>query len=293
MSKPAEFSIIIVSYNTATLTLACLESLAAANGTKEIHVVDNASTDGSPSLIKESFPDVYLTANQTNRGFAAANNQALPHCTGRYIIFLNPDTVVKKDALQKAAEYMNANRQVGMAGAKILNPDGSLQESVSYRYPGEKYSSGETKNLAGSIACVLGAFMIAGRDLIAGLGGFDEDFFLYGEDQDLAWRIREKGLSIGYIETAEVFHWGGQSEARTPPAALFAKKLRAEYLFYTKHYLPSTIDRIKRAQRRKAIYRLITLRLFAPFARDRASHSNKIKCYRVSLEMTQSKGMLT
>ncbi len=285
MTAPLALSIVIVSYNTAPLTLACLESLATADGEKEIHVVDNASTDGSPSLIKESFPDVYLAANQANRGFAAANNQALPHCTGRYIVFLNPDTVVKKDALQKSAEYMNASRQVGLAGAKILNPDGTLQQSESYRYPGEKYSSGETENLAGKIACVLGAFMITRNELITGLHGFDEDFFLYGEDQDLAWRIREKGFSIGYIEEAEVFHWGGQSETQTPPAELFAKKLRAEYLFYAKHYLPSTIGRIKKAQRRKALYRLITLRLWAPFARDRAALDNKIQCYRIALEM--------
>ena len=285
MTEPPTFSIVIVSYNTAALTLACLESLIAANGTKEIHVVDNASTDGSPSLIKESFPDVYLAANRTNRGFAAANNQALPYCTGRYIVFLNPDTSVKKDSLEKAAEYLDKNEQVGLAGAKILNPDGTLQESVSYRYPGEKYSSGETKNLAGNIACVLGACMIARKELIDSLHGFDEDFFLYGEDQDLAWRIREKGFSIGYIEEAEVFHWGGQSETQTLPAELFAKKLRAEYLFYAKHYLPSTIGKIKKAQRRKAIYRLITLRLWAPFARDRAALDNKTQCYRIALEI--------
>ena len=285
MTEPPTFSIVIVSYNTAALTLACLESLAAANGTKEIHVVDNASTDGSPSLIKESFPDVYLAANQTNRGFAAANNQALPHCTGRYIVFLNPDTSVKKDSLEKAAEYLDKNDQVGLAGAKILNPDGTLQESVSYRYPGEKYSSWETKNLAGNIACVLGACMIARKELIDSLHGFDEDFFLYGEDQDLAWRIREKGFSIGYIEDSEVFHWGSQSEAKTPPVEIFAKKLKAEYLFYAKHYRPQAIVRIKRSQRQKAIYRLITLKLMTPFVRDRFVHDNKMQYCRIALEM--------
>lgn len=285
MVEPLTFSIVIVSYNTALLTLACLESLATADGAKEILVVDNASTDNSSLLIKEKFPDVQLTANDINRGFAAANNQVLPRCRGHYIVFLNPDTRVKKDSLKKATDYMDKNWQVGLAGAKILNPDGTLQESVSYRYPGEKYSSGETENLAGKIACVLGAFMITRKELIAGLHGFDEDFFLYGEDQDLAWRIREKGFSIGYIEEAEVFHWGGQSETQTPPAELFAKKLRAEYLFYAKHYLPSTIGKIKKAQRRKALYRLITLRFWAPFARDRAALDNKIQCYRIALEM--------
>ena len=100
MTDPLALSIVIVSYNTAALTLACLESLATADGDKEIHVVDNASTDGCPSLINESFLDVYLAANQTKRGFAAANNQALPHCTGRNLVFSHPDTVVQKEALQ-------------------------------------------------------------------------------------------------------------------------------------------------------------------------------------------------
>ncbi len=280
-----ELSIVLVSYNTAALTLACLESLKAADGDKEIWVVDNASTDETVSRIQARFPEIHVIVNEKNRGFAAANNQALPHCTGRYVILLNPDTVVKKDALQKAADFMDANRPIGLAGAKILNPDGTLQESVSYRYPGEKYASGETAGLTGNIACVLGAFMIMSKELIVELGGFDEDFFLYGEDQDLAWRVREKGYSIGYIEESEVFHWGGQSEAETPPAAVFAKKIRAEYLFYTKHYRPQTIARIKRAQRRKAIYRLITLKLSAPFARNRAAHDNKMQCYRILLDM--------
>ncbi|MDD4092590.1 MAG: hypothetical protein PHQ63_08510, partial [Smithellaceae bacterium] len=129
---------------------------------------------------------------------------------------------------------------------------------------------------------------IARRPLIDELGGFDEDFFLYGEDEDLAWRIREKGFSIGYIEETEVLHWGGQSEARTPPPELFEKKLCAEYLFYTKHYQPQTIARIKRSQRRKAIYRLITLWLTTPFSRDRQAHENKTRCYRLVLAMTRS-----
>lgn len=283
-----ELSIVIVSYNTAALTLACLESLTAADGDKEIRVVDNASTDDTLLRIRSRFPETHVIANETNRGFAAANNQALPHCSGRYVVFLNPDTVVKKVALQKAVDFMDANPQIGLAGAKILNPDGTLQESVAYRYPGEKYTSGETADLTGNIACVLGAFMIARKELIVELGGFDEDYFLYGEDQDLAWRIREKGFSIGYIEESEVFHWGGQSEAETPPAAVFAKKIRAEYLFYAKHYRPQTIAGIKRSHRRKAIYRLITLKLMNPFARDRFAHDNKRQNCRIALDMART-----
>lgn len=283
-----DLSIIIVSYNTADLTLACLASLQTTDDlAKEIFVVDNFSQDNSVALIRKRFPQVKVIANQLNMGFGKANNQALPHCRGRYIIFLNPDTAIVKDTLQKAVLYMDKNPSIGLAGAKILNPDGSLQPSVSYKYPGEKFAGSELEGLAGNIACVMGAFMISRKPLLDELHGFDEDFFLYGEDQDLAWRIREKGFSIGYIEEAEVFHRGGQSEVQTPPAALFEKKLKAEYLFYAKHYQPQTISRIKRSQKRKAMYRLITLKLADYFARNKSSRENKIKCYRIALDMAQ------
>ncbi|HPC86511.1 MAG TPA: glycosyltransferase family 2 protein [Smithellaceae bacterium] len=282
-----DISVIIVSYNTADLTLRCIASVRSSTGEKEIFVVDNASTDGSAAAVRKKFPEVPLIENPQNLGFGAANNRALKICRGRYVVFLNPDTVVRPDALSRAVSYMDAHPDIGLAGARILNPDGSPQESISWRYPGEKFAKDETKGLPGKIACVLGAFMIARRPLIDELGGFDEDFFLYGEDEDLAWRVREKGFSIGYIEEAEVLHWGGRSEAQTPPPELFEKKLRAEYLFYTKHYRPQTISRIKRSQRRKAIYRLITLGLTAPFSRDRFAHENKTRRYRLMLDMAK------
>lgn len=280
-----DLSVIIVSYNTVDLTLRCLESIRLPDG--EILVVDNASTDSSVADIQRQFPGVILIANSDNRGFGPANNQALRISRGRYIVFLNPDTVVLKNALEKAVAFMDGHPDIGLAGARMLNPDGTLQESVSFRYPGEKYARGETDSLPGKIACVLGAFMIVRRPLIDDLGGFDEDFFLYGEDEDLAWRIREKGFSIGYIEQAEVLHWGGQSEAQTPKPSVFAKKLQAECLFYAKHYRPETVARIQRAQKHKALYRLITLKLTAPFARDKAAHENKVRCYRLVLEMAK------
>lgn len=284
-----DISIIIVSYNTAALTLKCLASLQKADGlTKEIFVVDNASTDQSAEIIRTKFPAINLIANKDNRGFGAANNQALQECRGRYVIFLNPDTTIKPDTLQSAFVFMETHQSVGLAGARILNPDGTLQESISYRYPAEKFTSGETAHLTGEIACVLGAFMIAPKSLLDELHGFDEDFFLYGEDQDLAWRIREKGFSIEYIEDAEVFHWGGQSETGTPPAALFRKKLQAEFLFYKKHYLPSTIKRIKKAQARKASFRLTILKLQLPFSQNKERLNNKIECYKMVQEISRT-----
>ncbi len=279
-----DVSIIIVSYNTAHLIADCLASLEASLGAeKEIFVVDNASTDNCIELITACFPAVKIIANQENKGFGPANNRALKNCRGRYVVFLNPDATVEPDTLRKAISYMEANQQIGLAGAKILNPNGSLQPSVSYKYPGEKFATDEIAGLQGDIACVLGAFMIARKELIREIGGFDEDFFLYGEDQDLCWRIRKTGFNIGYIEDAKVFHLGGQSEKETASAELFAKKIKAEYLFYQKHYTAQTIERIKKAQRLKARYRLITLNLISPFVRNKNKLRNKIECYKIAL----------
>lgn len=261
-----DLSVIVVSYNTAALTCDCLASVSAAAGEKEVLVVDNASRDGSSEAIRARFPGVRLIANADNRGFGAANNQALPLCRGRHLFFLNPDTQVAPDAFVRALAFMEAHPEVGLAGCRMVNPDGTAQESVSWRYPGQKHCRGELDGLPGRIACVLGAAMIAPACLIRELGGFDEDFFLYGEDQDLALRVRRAGREVGYIADATVVHHGGQSERPTGSGPMWERKVRAENLFYRKHYRPETVRRIRRAERIKAAWRLATLRLSLPFA---------------------------
>ncbi len=282
-----DISIIIVSYNTIDLIGPCLESVLSSGCNKEVFVVDNKSTDGSVDFIRDRFPNIHLVENRENRGFGAANNQVLKYCRGRFLFFLNPDTAVSPNTFTSALDYMENQPKVRLAGLNMLNPDGSHQPSVSYSYPGGKYARKELAALNGPIACVLGAAMIARTDIINQLGGFDEDFFLYGEDQDLCLRIREKSYSIGYIEDAEVVHWGGQSEVKTPPVTLFEKKINAEYLFYRKHYSPQTISRINKSHRIKAYYRLATLKWSAPFVRNKAQLQNKISCYQILLKMAQ------
>ncbi|MBI4738319.1 glycosyltransferase family 2 protein, partial [Candidatus Woesearchaeota archaeon] len=264
-----DLSIIIVSYNTADLIGACLQSLESAfSGKREITVVDNASTDGSSDFIKDNFPFINLIQNPVNRGFATANNQGLSQCRGKYIFFLNPDTVVMPGAMDEAASYMDENLNIGLAGVRIVNPDGTRQESVSYRYPSETYTRGEVKELKGSIACVLGAAMIARRECLKIVGGFDEDFFLYGEDQDLCLRIRKTGYEIGYTDDSVIIHISGQSERQTPPAALWRKKTRAEHLFYRKH----------------TRFRLAMLRLTMPLSMNNGKNIEKLVKYRVISE---------
>src|SRR5688572_9666781 len=124
-------SIIIVSWNTASLLENCLASILAGPPTSpfEIWVVDNASTDDSPWMVRKKFPQVHLIENRENVGFARANNQAIQRCMGKYILLLNPDTVVASGALQALVDFLDKHPEKGAIGPRILNPDGSLQIS--------------------------------------------------------------------------------------------------------------------------------------------------------------------
>ena len=276
-----DISFIIVSYNTADLIETCLNSVCACEDCrKEIFVVDNASTDGSATLILEKYPDVRFIANERNVGFAAANNQVLALCKGRYIFFLNPDTKIESTSLLPILSFLDPRPDIGLAGTRIINPDGSIQESVSFHYPGQRHARRELHGLKGRIACVLGASMIARTDLIRKVGGFDPEFFLYGEDQDLCLRIRKLGYEIGYNDACTVTHFGGQSERSSKPFEVWTKKTRAEYLFYRKHYLPATIRKIAREDICKSSWRIFTIRLILPFMTDKERQLEKLAKYR-------------
>jgi N-acetylglucosaminyl-diphospho-decaprenol L-rhamnosyltransferase len=180
---------------------------------------------------------------------------------------------------------------VGLAGTRIINPDGSPQPSLEKRYPGEKYAKKELKGLKGSIAWVLGASMIARTSILVGLGGFDEGFFVYGEEQDLCLRVRKAGLTIGFIPDAVVVHWGGQSERNTLPVEVWKKKFEAELTFYKKHYSARAIRSIRRANLIHALWRVFTLRLTLPFCTDKESSLNKLNKYRLALKAFSLKNM--
>jgi N-acetylglucosaminyl-diphospho-decaprenol L-rhamnosyltransferase len=283
---PLDVSIIIVNYNTADFIGMCLESLGPEGGvSREVFVIDNASGDGSAEIVRDRYPWVHLIVNGQNKGFAAANNQILPLCHGRYLFFLNPDVLVGEKALERCIQFMDANPEVGLAGTRLTNPDGSLQESVSRHYPGQRFAGPEMDGLKGAIACVQGSSMIARTELIRRIGGFDEDFSLYGEDQDLCLRVRREGYEIGYIDSVNVVHFGGQSERQTRQDEVWKKKTRAEYLFYRKHYRPQAIGRIRRADLLKACFRIATLTLTMPLIGKRERAEGKRAKYRAIYEV--------
>jgi GT2 family glycosyltransferase len=181
-------------------------------------------------------------------------------------------------------EFMDSQPDVGLAGTRIANPDGSFQSSVEKRYPGEKYAKHELNGLKGDIAWVLGASMIALRDTVEDLGGFDERFFLYGEDLDLCLRLRKAGWAIGYIPDTIIVHWGGQSERNNLPVEIWEKKIKAESIFYEKHYTKRAVRAIRRANLFQALWRILTLKLTLPFCADKATSLNKLDKYKVVLK---------
>ena len=280
-----EISIIVVNYNTARLLIECLNSIALQSDmNSEVIVVDNASDDDSVSLVNNDFPWVKLIVNEHNLGFARANNQALDVSEGKYAYFLNPDTVVQPGAFEAMMGFMTTHTDVGLAGTRIINPDGSPQSSVEKRYPGQKRAKQDLEGLEGEIAWVLGASMITRRVIVEDLGGFDEDFVLYGEEQDLCLRIRKAGWKIGFIPNAVVVHWGGQSERKTPAIDVWKKKFAAESLFYRKHYSRQSIRRIYRANVVQALWRIFSLKLTLPLCADKEASSEKLDKYRLALK---------
>ncbi len=280
-----EISVIIVNFNTAELLTKCLQSIQKQrDATFEIFVVDNASSDDSVHLINTEFEQINLIANQRNLGFSAANNQAIPKAKGSLLLFLNPDTVVHAGAFHAMLDYLLLNPEVGLAGARIINPDGSHQSSVEYRYPGQRHTADELCSLPGRIAWLSGAAIIARREVIEKINGFDERYFLYGEDIDICLSARKAGYPIGYIPNAIITHWGGQSEILTPATDVLLKKFKAEIIFYRKHYSKKAVQAICRANMVQAYWRILTLSWTLPFSFRKQHHRAKLARYRLTFD---------
>jgi hypothetical protein len=281
-----ELSIIIVSYNVRELLEGCLRSVFAQEGCAfEVFVVDNASSDGSAEMVRENFPQVKLTASRENLGFAAANNAVLDKVGGELVYYLNPDTVLpERDVLAGIRDFMKTNQRVGMASTRLVFGDGSDQPAVKYKYDGQKYSGGLLSGLPGEMAWVIGASMVTRRELMMQTGGFDERFFIYGEDEDLCLSVRKLGYEVGFIGEVTVIHYQGQSEKRTPAPELVRKKLAGSRIFYEKHYTPEVALRICAARCRRARLKMLRLRC-NPLNLLRQSERTREKQQRCLLEL--------
>jgi len=231
-----DVSVIIVSWNTKEILRNCLRSVYEQAGpiSFEVFVVDNASSDGSAQMVEDEFPQVDLVRNAENRGFAAANNQAITLATGRYVLLLNPDTIVLDGAITKTVAFADEHPKAGVVGCKVLTSDGTLQRSCfmyhsllnlliltfglhsvfprSCFFGRERMTWWDYRSVR-EVQALTGCFMLVRREAISRVGLMDERFFMYAEETDWCWRMRSNGWNVLYFPHAEIVHLGGSSAA--------------------------------------------------------------------------------
>lgn len=254
-----ELSIIIVNYNVKHFLEQCLHSVlkASKNISSEIFVVDNNSVDGSAQLIREKFSQIHFISNRENVGFSKANNQAIRLAKGKYILLLNPDTVVEEDTFSKVLDFMEKYPEAGGLGVKMIDGKGVfLPESkrglptpwvafykmfgISKLFPNSKkfgkyHLSYLNENEIQEIDVLAGAFMLLRKETLDKVGLLDESFFMYGEDIDLSYRITLGGYKNYYFPETTIIHYKGES---TKKGSLNYVKVfyNAMILFARKHF---------------------------------------------------------
>ncbi|MBU8891558.1 MAG: glycosyltransferase [Bacteroidales bacterium] len=254
-----KLSIIIVNYNVKHFLEQCLISVfkATTNVNTEVFVVDNNSVDGSCSMVKDRFPEVNLIENKTNYGFSFANNQAIKIATGQYILLLNPDTVVEENSFEKCIQFMDSNPEAGGLTVKMIDGKGRfLPESkralptpkvafykifgLARLFPKSKkfarYYLGHLNNAeTNEIEVLPGAFMLLRKEILEKTGLLDEDYFMYGEDIDLSYRITKAGYKNYYYPGTTIIHYKGESTKKGSLNYVFMF-YNAMIIFARKHF---------------------------------------------------------
>jgi hypothetical protein len=252
-------SICIVTYQTRSYLQACLRSIYQhpPNGNYEIIVVDNHSDDGTVEMLNDEFPEVGVIENADNLGFTAPMNQALRKGEGKYLLQLNPDTLVHPQAFNSLIDFMESQPEVGICGPKVLNTDGTLQKpcrrgesrpwavftyflGLSSLFPksklfGEYLMNYKDEDETHEVAGVSGSCMLIRREVINQIGYLDERFFAYQEDADYCFQARRSGWKICYVPTARITHYGGQGGSRVQPYRSIYEWHRSYWLYYRKN----------------------------------------------------------
>lgn len=250
--KNIELSIIIINYNTAKLTLDCIKSVVKHTKLKnfEIILIDNASEKVDLRNLSKNikqFENVELVKSRENLGFAAGNNLGLKKAKGKYVLFLNSDTIVESNLLKEMVDWLEKNKEYGLASCALKNPDGSLQQNGGY-FPNLltvfkwmffiKTSKQFHPNLSlykksRDLDWITGAFMLFRKQVLDEVGGFDPDYFMYTEDVDLCFRVRKAGWKVKYLHKWSITHFGGQSSNKE---FALVSEFKGVKLFYEKHY---------------------------------------------------------
>ena len=251
-----DLTICLVNWNTCRMLQECLESIIANTDELriEIFVIDNASTDGSVEMVRNTYPDIGLIVNKRNTGFSKANNQGIEISRGRHVLLLNPDTIVLPGALTAMVSFLDTHPTAGAVAARLLNSDGSLQYSLRH-FPSFLTPFTENTNLAEipGIRCFskrsrlmdwshdtvreveqpAGAAFMIKSSCIETLGSLDSCYHMFFEDVDLCYRIRKSGWKIFYLPEARIIHHGGQSvKKRTDMGVQFYRSLIKYFRFH-------------------------------------------------------------
>ena len=244
-----KLSVVIVNYNVCNYLTACIDSVAKGlEGIEaEVFVVDNNSTDNSIEVVSRDYPWVHLIYNIENLGFSKANNIAIRQSAGEYVLLLNPDTVVEQDTLHHVITFMDEHPEAGAAGVKMHNADGSLAPESRRAVPTplvaarkmlgftkRYYMSHLSWDVPGQIQVVSGAFFMIRRKALEQVGLLDEDFFMYGEDIDLSYRLLKGGWQNWYLPYS-IIHYKGQSTQKSDFRYVHVF-YQAMLIFFRKHY---------------------------------------------------------
>jgi GT2 family glycosyltransferase len=256
--REGDISIIIVSWNARKYLFNCLQSIVFVDGSSrfEVIVVDNASSDASAEMVLEQFPNVHLIRNERNLGFARANNIGMRKSHGRYICLINSDVVVLQGCIEGLVDFMDGNREIGIAGPQIIDAEGRVQRSCMgfptigntiYRsltldriFPRSRILGGKlmtfwSHDTTRLVDVINGCFWIVRREALDDVGLLDEDFFMYGEDIDWCKRFKKAGWQVMFFPRVKAIHYGGGSSSNAP-INFFLERQHADLQYWQKHY---------------------------------------------------------
>ena len=244
-----KLSVIILNYNVRYFLEQCIISVqrSIAGIDAEIIIIDNNSPDDSCEMMKKNFPEITLLENKENVGFSKANNQAVKIAKGEYVCILNPDTAVAEDTFIKALHYAENLENLGALGVYLMDGTGTFLPESKRNLPTPKasllklfgsgksyYANDITKNENGEVAVLVGAFMLLKRAVYNEVNGFDEDYFMYGEDIDFSYKITKAGYKNHYLGSVPVLHYKGESTSKD--AEYLDRFYGAMQIFYKKHF---------------------------------------------------------
>jgi hypothetical protein len=249
-----DLSVVVVSFNTRDLVLACLDSVKSRSRgfSYEIFVTDNASADASADAVAQHFPDARLIRNDANRGFSAANNQAIRQAHGRYVVLLNSDTVLVEDCFAPIIAYLDRHPEYGIATPQVIDRNDRVcsmrlwedtPADAVRRILGRYDVAGEAQKMGSieikEVTAIGGSCFIVRRSLFEAIGLLDEHYFLYNEEDDFCRRARKHGHKVCYFPSATVKHLHGQSTHQEDiRETVIVETYKSNLYFYAKHYPP-------------------------------------------------------